>query len=150
MATMTVETVFIDTNMLVFSRIPSAPFHVAAATAINDYIQSGAELWVSRQVLREFMSTVTRPQKFMTPLPIVKVEAEVRLIESVMYVADETASVTARLVSLLGHVPCGGKQVHDANIVATMLERGIPNLHTHNVADFNRFSNLITIVPLVP
>jgi hypothetical protein len=45
--------------------------------------------------------------------------------------------------------PVGGKQVHNANIVATMLAHGIPRLFTHNVADFNRFSTLIEILPLV-
>jgi len=150
MATTAVEPVFIDTNTLVFSRIPTAPFHVEAATAINGYIQSGADLWVSRQILREFMSTVTRPQSFMRPLAIPQVDAEIRLIESAMHVADETAPVTARLLSLLAQIPCGGKQVHDANIVATMLTCGVPKLFTHNVSDFARFANLITVVPLGP
>ncbi|MEH2170887.1 MAG: hypothetical protein V7K41_30400 [Nostoc sp.] len=42
----------------------------------------------------------------------------------------------------------GGKQVHDANIVATMLVYGIPQLLTHNTSDFARFSGLITVLPL--
>ena len=32
-----------------------------------------------------------------------------------------------------------GKQVHDANIVATMLAHGVGRLLTFNVADFQRF-----------
>ena len=36
-------------------------------------------------------------------------------------VADDTAAVTAQLVKLMGDFGIGGKQVHDANIVATML-----------------------------
>ena len=45
-------------------------------------------------------------------------------------------------------IPSGGKQVHDANIVATMLIYGIPQILTHNTADFARFSELITVLPL--
>jgi predicted nucleic acid-binding protein len=41
-----------------------------------------------------------------------------------------------------------GKQVHDANIVATMLVHGITQLLTQNIADFSRFSSLITVMPL--
>jgi hypothetical protein len=33
-----------------------------------------------------------------------------------------------------------GRQVHDANIVATMRVFGLKNLLTHNPADFARFS----------
>ncbi len=41
-------------------------------------------------------------------------------------------------------------QVHDANIVATMLAQGIQKLLTHNVADCKRFAAHITVMPLVP
>ena len=37
----------------------------------------------------------------------------------------------------------GGKQVHDANIVATMLAHGETRLLTFNQADFRRFAGLI-------
>src|SRR5437773_9652179 len=43
-----------------------------------------------------------------------------------------------------------GKQVHDANIVATMLGHGLDHILTHNTADFERFRGLIDVVPLAP
>ena len=47
-------------------------------------------------------------------------------------------------------IPLGGKQVHDANIVATMQAYGVNRLLTDNTADYVRFSGLITVIPLVP
>jgi len=44
----------------------------------------------------------------------------------------------------------GGRQVHDANIVATMQVYGITHLLTHNTDDFARFAHLITVVLLQP
>ena len=41
-----------------------------------------------------------------------------------------------------------GRQVHDANIVATMLDCGVRRLLTFNVTDFRRFTPLINIDPL--
>jgi predicted nucleic acid-binding protein len=41
-----------------------------------------------------------------------------------------------------------GRQVHDANIVATMLANGITRLLTFNVADFRRFAALISVETL--
>lgn len=57
---------------------------------------------------------------------------------------EETAS---RLCEILATVRAIGKQVHDANIVATMLVHGIPHLFTYNVVDFERYTDLITVVP---
>jgi predicted nucleic acid-binding protein len=45
----------------------------------------------------------------------------------------------------MGNYPIGGKQVHDANIVATMLVYGIPCLLTHNAKDFERFGDIVTV-----
>jgi len=39
----------------------------------------------------------------------------------------------------------GGKQVHDANIVATMQAYGIPALLTHNIKDFEQFGEVVRI-----
>jgi predicted nucleic acid-binding protein len=50
---------------------------------------------------------------------------------------------------MAGKISSAEKQVHDANITATMLVYGIESLLTHNIADFQRFSHLITVVPLI-
>ena len=57
--------------------------------------------------------------------------------------------MTDQLLVLLGSILCLGKQVHDANIVATMLAHGVAALLTNNVADFTRFAGHIKVIPLV-
>jgi hypothetical protein len=57
--------------------------------------------------------------------------------------------VTAHLLSIVTRVPVAGKQIHDANIVATMQAYGLSKLLTHNVSDFARFSSFIQILPIV-
>ena len=52
------------------------------------------------------------------------------------------------LASLCREVPVGGKQVHDANIVATMLAHGERRLLTFNVNDFRRFGQRVELVAL--
>ena len=56
--------------------------------------------------------------------------------------------MTDRLVSLLHEIQVAGKQIHDTNIVATMLAYNVSYLLTHNTADFARFAHLITVLPL--
>ena len=47
---------------------------------------------------------------------------------------------------LLARVPVAGKQVHDANLAATMRAHGITRLLTFNDADFRRFGSAIELV----
>lgn len=63
-------------------------------------------------------------------------------------ILPDTEEVLNRLLQLIAEVPVGGKQVHDANIVATMLANEISTLLTHNIIDFTRYNTLITILPL--
>ena len=59
--------------------------------------------------------------------------------------ADDTAEVTGQLIKLMKDFKICGKEVHDANIVATMLAYDIPCLLTHNIKDFKRFRKVIKI-----
>jgi predicted nucleic acid-binding protein len=144
------DIVFVDANVLVYSTVPAAPFHRDAFDALTALGAAGVELCVSRQVLREYMAALTRPQSYTPALPFPAVERNVRRFEAGMRVAEDGPAVFARLLGLLGSVPCGGKRVYDANVVATMLAHGVPNVLTHNVADFRRLAAHVAVVPLVP
>jgi hypothetical protein len=54
--------------------------------------------------------------------------------------------VWVRLASLSRGFSFGGRQVHDANIVATMPAHGETGLPTFNDSDFRRSSSVIEIV----
>ncbi len=140
--------IFFDTNILVFANAAEAPLHGVALEAIETHYNAGTDLWISRQVLREYLATFSRPQRLFTPRPISTVVERVRYFQTRFRVAEDNPSVTDRLLELMQQFSVGGKQVHDANIVATMLTYRIPVLLTHNPDDFARFSPLITVLPL--
>lgn len=142
------NSVFLDTNILVYANVSESSFHQAALQKIQNLYDTGIDLWISRQVLREFIVTLTRPQAFANPRPISTVIERVRFFQDQFRVAEDTPEVTANLLTLIEEISLGGKQVHDANIVATMLVYNIPQLLTHNTSDFARFANLITVLPL--
>jgi hypothetical protein len=98
--------------------------------------------------LREYLATLSRPQTYANPQPAGVLIGQIRTFERRFRVADENAQVTGHLLALMNQTQIGGKQIHDANIVATMLEYGISRLLTHNIQDFGRFSSMITIIPL--
>jgi predicted nucleic acid-binding protein len=150
MATKEDNRLFIDANVLVYAAVSQSPFHAEARRAIHAQQTAGAELWISRQVLREYLATLSRPQTFSLPQPSEVLAEDVRRFESSFSIAEDGPAVTSKLLELLETHLVGGKQIHDANIVATMLTYDIRAILTHNADDYARFVGLITVLPLVP
>lgn len=144
------ENVFIDTNILVYSHLTLSPFHGAAVGRLRDLLAAGAELWISRQTLREYLSAMTKPGALTGSIPMRSLIADVRSFAAAFHMAEDYSVVTDNLLLLLDAVQVGGKQIHDANIVASMQAYSVPKLLTHNTSDFARFASYITILPLVP
>ena len=144
MAMMDDNAVFIDTNILVYANVIETPFHQQALAIVNAAYQASRTIWISRQIIREYLVTLTRPQTFEN-LPKATVFEQIEQFRKRFEVADDTRTVTEQLIKLLGDFKVGGKQVHDANIVATMLAYDIPCLLTHNIKDFQRFEKIIRI-----
>lgn len=136
--TMTDDKAFVDTNVLLRVMQIQVPGHREAEALIQRFSANDVELWISRQVIREYLVQVTHPRTFASPLSIDELTRQIQAILSLFHVADDTAEVTAQLVSLLRAYPTRGKQIHDANIVATMLAVGIDTLLTFNLEDFKR------------
>ena len=138
--------VFVDTNILLYASRPNADEHARSHAALSRMRQDDTPLWLSRQVFREYLAVATRPQASSPALPMAAAIADVHGPHAAFNVAEDGPSVFDRLLQLLAAHPGGGKQVHDANLVATMLEHRIRRLLTFNAADFRRFGLLIEIV----
>ncbi|MCB9455245.1 MAG: type II toxin-antitoxin system VapC family toxin [Anaerolineaceae bacterium] len=143
---MMADKAFVDTNILLRAVLPEMPQHVQIDALLKHTLREGTELWISGQVIREFIVQTTHPRTLNEPLTVTQIVREVEAMKSLFRIADETTTVRDKLLELLQTHPTGGKQVHDANIVATMQVYGINILFTLNVADFKRFSDVITII----
>ena len=137
---------FIDTNILLRAHHNTFPEHDRARALFDRLLAEDSELWISRQVIREYLVQATHPRTFSEPLSIDTVLKQLEGIMRVCRVANETADVTAQLLDLLKNYPTRGKQVHDANVVATMLVYGIDTLLTVNVEDVRRFEDRIKLI----
>lgn len=137
--------VFVDTNILASALLPESPRYFHARGILRRLAEADAEVWISRQVIREYLATMTRyEQKWSNVTRAALIDA-VRTLERHYFVAEELPIVAEQLYFLLGQVPTGGKQVHDANIVATMIAYDVRTLLTYNLDDFKRFSGFIEI-----
>ena len=143
---MAADPTFVDTNVLVYASQRRSAFHARAAACLQEARGERRALWISRQVLREYLATVTRPQHGQAPLQMAEAIADTKRFERDFNLAEDGPEVFAELLRLLARVPVAGKQVHDANLAATMLVHGITRLLTFNAADFRRFEPLIALI----
>ena len=139
----------LDTNVFLSATDQSRAEHRHALLVFNDLAGRGTTLYASGQVMREYLSVATRPiGSNGLGLKQADALANARAFRTRTTLLTEDSGVADRLLDLLDEIACGGKQVHDANIVATMLVHGIERLITINVADFTRFEDRITVMPL--
>jgi predicted nucleic acid-binding protein len=149
MTMMSVRRIFVDTNVLTRATIDKAPLHGEARAILDKLWDEKVELYISHQVIREYIANATRPQTYSPPLPIQSVLEQVADFRKTFYSLPDSPAVLRKLLELVRKVPVGGKQVHDANIVATMLAYDIEELLTNNIGDFERYQAFIRIIPLV-
>lgn len=149
MATPGVERVLVDTNVLVYATDADSPWQSTAESALEEWRRQGTELYVTVQVLREYLAVTTRPAAGqITPPDYKAIGANLACFRAAFRVLEETRLISEKLEELARQFSVKGRQVHDANIVAAMCVHGLRDILTHNSSDFARFSPLITIHPL--
>ena len=92
------------------------------------------------------MAVITRPQSWAAPTPMEEALDDISWLLRNFEILEDGPRVTEALVALCREVPVGGRQIHDANIVATMLAYGERLLLTFNTADFRRYGDRIALV----
>src|SRR5262249_12986307 len=139
----------LDTNVFLAATDQARSEHRQAMVILNEWAGRGTTLYASGQIVREYLAVATRAMdRNGLGLKQADALANVRALRSRTILLAEDTNVAGRLLGMLDEIPCGGKQVHDANVVATMLVHGIDSLITINVADFDRFRQHITLIPL--
>ena len=141
--------VMLDTNVILSATDEGRAEHRQALQIFNDWAGRGTALYASGQIMREYLAVATRPaDKNGLGLEQADALANVRAFRTRTSLLSEDSKVTDCLPGLLDETRCAGKQVHDANVVATMLVHGIDSLITMNPADFARFERHIRVIPL--
>ena len=141
--------VFVDTNILVYSSDRDSPFYGIARQRLQKLADQFSVVCISNQVLREYIGVVTRLDIAKRQYNPEQIAYDISQFEKQFHVLQEDHETRQRLLYLLTHTVIGGKQIHDANLIATALQNNIKSFCTHNVADFKRFDRLIKVIPLL-
>jgi predicted nucleic acid-binding protein len=120
-----------------------------ALATLNEWPAAGTTLYTSGQILREYLAVATRPAAD-NGLGLAQRDAitNVRAYRGRLRLAAETQKVADRLLVLIDEIDCTGKQLHDANVVATMLIHGVDTLVTLNAGDVARYEDHVSVLTL--
>lgn len=141
--------VFVDTNVLLSVTAPLRSHHRPALAVLNDWPNQGLILATSTQVLREYLAVATRPAEANgLGLGVGDALANVRAFRGRMRLLVDGESTWDRLQTLVETYACLGKQIHDANVVATALTSGVAKLVTANIEHFARFATELEVIDL--
>lgn len=135
------DKIFFDTNILVYLSSQESPFHLRVLEKVKELFDK-YEIWISRQVLREYAVVMTNSSLLQKPLSSDEVEKDMEKWGSIFRVADEIEETTKNLRELIVLFDVKGKNIHDANIIATMKTYNIERLFTLNLKDFKRFNEI--------
>lgn len=145
---MGVDRVFVDTNALVYAADAASPLHAVARRKLQDYADAGYEIWVNRQVFREYLVVMSRLMKAAGNYDSFALGNDIRRFEQQFQVAEESDLVTKELLARIEKYGVMGKAVHDCNLIAVMKIYGLTELLTHNTRDFNRYQEGIQLISL--
>jgi len=146
---MAAEPVSLDTNVLVAATVDAHPNHASAVAALARLTAQQAPLCIGGQVCREFLVVLTRQPVEARTFSADEALTALESWRSACTLLDEDAAVLAELLTLVRQFNVRGKQVHDANIVATMRANGVDRLATLNPVDFLRFEDEIRLEAFV-
>jgi predicted nucleic acid-binding protein len=138
---------FIDANVLIYATAEGAPFQDKARAALVGLATTGTRS-SSRPVPREYLAAMTRPQTWGKPLSLTEAMDDAATFADRFGMLEDGPAVWNHLTELGRHYVFTGRQVHDANIVATMIAHGEHRLLTFNTGDFRRFAPLVELVTL--
>jgi predicted nucleic acid-binding protein len=138
------ERVFVDTNILIYSTFEDfEPEKYVHCTDILDKLQkSGTTLFISSQILREFFAISTNQNIFKKPLTYKQAVTKMKEFIARFTIVHEKESTIDALIALIGKYAVSRQQIHDMNIVATMVDNEINRLLTYNVKDFKQISEI--------
>lgn len=143
MTAMSADPCLVDTNVFLEATDMARPHHAAA----RRFLQRAAAPFTSAQILREYLVVATRPIAVNgLGLALDDALGNVRSFRTMVRLVREEKAVLPSLLALLADVPCKGKRIHDANVVATAISHKIGRIVTLNARDFAAFAKHVVVV----
>ena len=142
MATMDAKPIFIDTNILIYANNKESTLCNSARKILDELIGSGNTLFISDQILREYLVIMTRPGFIENPVSFESAIQDTERMRKEFSLLFPERNTLDKLIELIREYEIRGKRIHDAAIVSIMLTNGINDILTHNIDDFKSFQEI--------
>jgi len=139
--------VFIDTNILVYSKDEASPFFTKVCDALKGLVSRGVSLCIHQQILREYACVVTRPAPKGFGATVDRAISDISEFEGCYQVVTDTEDVWVEWKRLAKESGIIGLRLHDAYIAAVMRCHGIGKILTLNKKDFLCFHGIEPLTP---
>lgn len=139
--------ILLDTNILTCSKQPGRPDYLKVTQRLTQLINDGEDLIICPQNLYEFYAVAGRPlSQNGFGLSPDDARNEMDDIKNAYTFLNDPADLFEHWHFLIEKYKTTGKPSHDTRLVAFMKGQGIPTIYTLNAGDFNRYSDIITIL----
>ena len=139
--------VFLDTNILVYSRDEASPFFDKVIKTIEGLVVNKATLCIHKQVLREYACVATRAAPNGLGATTERALREIEEFEAAYLVLPDYEGIWPIWKQLVKSNGVKGLRIHDAYIAAVMIGYNIPSILTLNTEDFRCFQEIKPITP---
>ena len=139
--------IFLDTNILVYSKDEASPFFGQVCEALKGMILKGINLCINRQVLREYACVVTRPAPRGLGAGTERALKEISEFETAYRLIQEPENIWHQWKRLVKTGGFTGLRLHDAYIAAAMIGHNINHILTLNTKDFLGIQEIIPVKP---
>jgi len=143
--------ILLDTNILVHSHNKGSKYQKRASDVVRRAMRGEIEACIAPQILYEFFAVVTNPNRVERPLSFDEaVEIcldlwECREIEKV----NPTTMTPKKVFEVVKERKLFGSRIFDCVLAVTAQENGVEMIYTENVEDFEGYSFLKVLNPLV-
>jgi predicted nucleic acid-binding protein len=139
----TAEAFLVDTNVLLEATDERRRHHEAARALV----ESPNPLVFPAQVIREYLAVATRPISA-NGLGMSTTDAleNIRQFRIYIRLLSEEKPILPAFLKLIETVPCRGKRIHDAHLVATTMVHRIRTIVSLNADDLAPFAGAVAII----
>lgn len=141
---MNASKVFLDTNVLIYQTFEDfdAEKHCTVNRILQQLHARQWELYISSQILREFVAIATNEKIFQTPLQSNDVVLKINEFQKNFRVLFDTEESVNMLKDLICRHSIKKYAVHDTNIAAVVIANKLDYLWTFNQKDFDKFDEV--------
>jgi predicted nucleic acid-binding protein len=138
------KNIFFDTNVLIYETFEDFDVdkYESVCCDLQYFSDNNYNVYISSQILREFLVISTNNKFFEKPLTIDAALSKVDEYRKNFEVLYGSELSMTKLKHLISKYQICKQDIHDTNIVATMLAHQLKEIYTFNVKDFRFYEEI--------